>query len=243
MIDTLEFSLRLGCAFGLGALVGVERQWRARMAGLRTNALVSTGAALFVLLAVNTPGEVSPTRIAAQVVSGIGFLGAGVIMRDGVNVRGINTAATIWCAAAVGVLAGSGVFLGASLGALAVVAANVLLRPIARRIEAAPPGKDAETETPYQLRVVCQEDQEAHIRALLLQSLSGSGFLLRSLHSEDLVDDEGRVDGARKVSVRAEMVARGRPDEQLEQAVSRLSLEPGVTAVRWQAREAAPADV
>jgi putative Mg2+ transporter-C (MgtC) family protein len=236
MIDTLDFSLRLGCAFGLGALVGVERQWRARMAGLRTNALVATGAALFVLLAVNTPGEVSPTRIAAQVVSGIGFLGAGVIMRDGINVRGINTAATIWCAAAVGVLAGSGLYLGALLGALAVITANLLLRPLARKIETAPPGKDTETETPYLLRVVCSEDREAHIRALLLQSLSGSGFVLRSLHSEDL-DHEGRPGGVRKVGVQAELVARGRPDEQLERAVSRLSLEPGVSAVRWQTEE------
>ncbi|MBB0243684.1 MgtC/SapB family protein [Streptomyces alkaliphilus] len=228
MIDTLEFTLRLAAAFGLGALVGVERQWRARMAGLRTNALVATGSALFVLLAVNTPGEVSPTRIAAQVVSGIGFLGAGVIMRDGINIRGINTAATIWCAAAIGVLAGSGLYLGALLGALAVVAANLLLRPIARRIESAPVGNGSETLIPYRLRITCREDQEAHVRALLLQSLSGGGFALRSLESQD-VDHTGRV------HVLAEMTTRGRSDDQLEQAVNRLSLEPGVTAVRWEA--------
>src|ERR1700693_4318973 len=101
---------RAAVALSLGALIGVERQWRQRMAGLRTNALVALGAALFELLAVQMSAlsGVDPTRIAAYVVSGIGFLGAGVILRDGVSVRGINTAATIWCSAAVGVLAGAG---------------------------------------------------------------------------------------------------------------------------------------
>lgn len=148
--------------------------------------LVAVGSALFVLLAVNTVDEISPTRIAAQVVSGIGFLGAGVILHDGINVRGINTAATIWCAAAVGVLAGSGLYTGAFMGAVTVVAANIVLRPIARRLESRPADASTEVETTYRLRAVCRDDQEAHVRALLLQSLSGGGFVLRSLHSEDI---------------------------------------------------------
>lgn len=90
----------------LGAAVGIEQQWRQRMAGLRTNTLVSTGAALFVMLSVLIVGDSSPNRIVAQVVSGIGFFGAGVIMWDGHNVRGLNTAATLWCSAAIGTLAG-----------------------------------------------------------------------------------------------------------------------------------------
>src|SRR5260370_10960883 len=104
------FAGRAAVALLLGAVVGLERQWRQRTAGLRTNALVALGAALFELFAVLLAGQhgVDPTRIAAYVVSGIGFLGAGVILRDGVTVRGINTAATIWCSAAVGVLAGAG---------------------------------------------------------------------------------------------------------------------------------------
>jgi putative Mg2+ transporter-C (MgtC) family protein len=231
MLEWWEFALRLGCAFMLGALVGVERQWRARMAGLRTNALVAVGSALFVLLAVNTVDEVSPTRIAAQVVSGIGFLGAGVILRDGINVRGINTAATIWCAAAVGVLAGSGVYLGALMGALAVVAANVVLRPIARRLESRPADAASEVLTGYRLRVVCRDDQEAHVRALLLQALSGSGFVLRSLDSRHLEEDRHMV------TVQADLTATGRQDAVLEQAISRLSLEPGVSSVHWKVVE------
>jgi hypothetical protein len=97
---------RLDC--GEPALDDVDslRQWRNRLAGLRTNTLVALGAASFVVFAALVPGETSPTRVAAQVVSGIGFIGAGLIFGEGLTVRGLNTAATLWCSAAVGLLAG-----------------------------------------------------------------------------------------------------------------------------------------
>lgn len=230
MLEWWVFALRLGCAFALGALVGVERQWRARMAGLRTNVLVSVGSALFVLLAANTVEEVSPTRIAAQVVSGIGFLGAGVILRDGVNIRGINTAATIWCAAAVGVLAGSGLYLGATMGAAAVMAANILLRPVARKLQKRP-SSSSEVETTYQVRVVCRGSQDAHVRTLLLQALSDADFTLRSVDSGHLVEDR------ESVSVLVEISTNGQREEALEQLVRRLSLEPEVFSVHWRELE------
>jgi len=90
------FAARAAVALVLGAAVGLERQWRQRLAGLRTNALVALGAAVFELFAVLLAGQhgVDPTRIAAYGVSGIGFLGAGVTLREGITVRGINTAAT-----------------------------------------------------------------------------------------------------------------------------------------------------
>src|ERR1700738_5144254 len=133
--DVVDFVGRAAVALALGAVIGVERQWRQRMAGLRTNALVALGAALFELLAVLMSGRpgLDPTRIAPSVVSGVGFLGAGVILRDGVNVRGINTAATIWCSSAVGVLAGAGYIIESVVGAVLVVVAHVALRPVARR--------------------------------------------------------------------------------------------------------------
>jgi putative Mg2+ transporter-C (MgtC) family protein len=98
-VSTLEMILRIGTGVGLGTAIGLERQYRARMAGLCTNALVAVGATLFVLLSANGfgGGTADPTRVAAQIVSGIGFLGAGVIMRDGLNVPGLDTAATLWC--------------------------------------------------------------------------------------------------------------------------------------------------
>nr|WP_227517571.1 MgtC/SapB family protein [Thermostichus lividus] len=99
---------RLIAAAFFGAVLGFERQWRHRMAGLVTNTLVSMGAAIFVMFSLMIPGETSPTRVAAQVVSGIGFLGGGVILQQGLTIRGLNTAATLWCAAALGILAGGG---------------------------------------------------------------------------------------------------------------------------------------
>ncbi|PDP84540.1 hypothetical protein CQJ94_28150 [Glycomyces fuscus] len=228
MLEWWEAALRLGCAFGLGALVGVERQWRARMAGLRTNALVAVGSALFVLLAAYAVDEVSPTRVAAQVVSGIGFLGAGVILRDGINIRGINTAATIWCAAAVGVLAGSGVYLVAAMGAVAVVAANVLLRPVARRLQKSSPATAKESETVYRVRIVCTNSHDPHVRALLLQALSETEFTLRALDCRRLEENDDLV------SVHADIVSGGRQEEAVEQLVRRLSLEPEVSSVRWR---------
>jgi hypothetical protein len=88
-----QAAINLAVAFCLSAAIGFERQWRNRLAGLRTNTLVALGAASFVVFAALVPGEASPTRVAAQVVSGIGFLGAGLIFREGMSVRGLNTAA------------------------------------------------------------------------------------------------------------------------------------------------------
>jgi putative Mg2+ transporter-C (MgtC) family protein len=231
--ETADFVGRAAVALGLGAIIGVERQWRQRMAGLRTNALVSLGSALFVLFGVflmNKPG-VDDTRIAAYVVSGIGFLGAGVILRDGVNIRGINTAATIWCSSAVGVLAGGGYVIEAIFGALLVVAAHALLRPAARRIDRIPATDESEVETVYTFRAVCRSADEAHIRALVVQALTKDEFVLRAVRSEDLEP------GTDLVEVEAELLRYGRDDVALESAVSRLSLEPSVSSVSWNVIE------
>jgi putative Mg2+ transporter-C (MgtC) family protein len=222
-----QFIARLGLALLLGGAIGIERQWRQRTAGLRTNALVATGSALFVMLAAVTTADVSSLpRIAAQIVSGIGFLGAGVIMREGISVRGLNTAATLWCAAAVGTLAGAGWSLAATTSTVAVLTIHLLLRPLAVRINRQPIDS-SDVEIQYRVLLVCRGQDEAHIRALLLQSVAGAALLLRGLHSEDLEDSS-------RVEVRADLVSAGRNDLLLEQLVSRLSLEPGVSAVSWE---------
>jgi putative Mg2+ transporter-C (MgtC) family protein len=228
------FAARAAVALALGALVGLERQWRQRTAGLRTNALVALGAALFELFAVLIEGEhgVDPTRIAAYVVSGIGFLGAGVILRDGVSVRGINTAATIWCSAAVGVLAGAGYIPAAAIAAVFILTAHLALRPIARRVDRLPATEETEVETVYIFRAVTKARDEAHIRALVVQSLTRDDFVLHSLRSQDLADSN-------LVEVIAELHRYGRDDVALENAVSRLSLEPSVSSVTWNASEPA----
>lgn len=222
-----EFIIRMIVAFLLGSAIGLERQWRQRMAGLRTNTLVATGAALFVMLSALTPGDSSPTRVAAQVVSGIGFLGGGVILREGLSVRGLNTAATLWCAAAIGSLSGAGLLFHASVGTIAVLAANLLLRPLGYRINQQPL-KGTELELCYRCEVICRAKDEAHVRALLLQTVAGGKVMLRSLYSEDLEDTPDRV------SVEADLVTQERNDAFLEQIVSRLSLEPGVISISWR---------
>jgi putative Mg2+ transporter-C (MgtC) family protein len=226
---------RAAVALALGAAVGLERQWRQRTAGLRTNALVALGAALFELFAVLLTGQhgVDPTRVAAYVVSGIGFLGAGVILRDGVSVRGINTAATIWCSAAVGVLAGAGYIQVAAIAAGLVLLAHLGLRPVARRVDRLPASAQTEVETTYSFRAVCRASDEAHVRALVVQALSGDDFVLHSVRSEHLDAGSGLVE------VSAELQRCGRDDIALEAAVSRLSLEPSVSSVTWNIREPA----
>src|ERR1700741_5326723 len=103
-IDTL---ISLITAFVLGTLIGAERQYRQRSAGLRTNVLVAVGAAAFVDLADHLNGAEGAVHVIAYVVSGIGFLGAGAIMKEGMNVRGLNPAATLWASAAVAACAGA----------------------------------------------------------------------------------------------------------------------------------------
>lgn len=135
-----QAAISLGMATFMGAAIGFERQWRQRMAGLRTNTLVAIGAASFVIFESLFPDDGSPTRVAAQVVSGIGFLGAGIIFREGLQVTGLNTAATLWCSAAVGLLAGSGHPLHAALATGFIVLINLTLRPLVRIINRQPGG-------------------------------------------------------------------------------------------------------
>jgi putative Mg2+ transporter-C (MgtC) family protein len=222
-----QVAINLAVALGLSAVIGFERQWRNRLAGLRTNTLVSLGAATFVIFAALVPGEASPTRVAAQVVSGIGFLGAGLIFREGLSVRGLNTAATLWCSAAIGVLAGAGFLLYATVATGFVVFVSLLLRPIVSFINRQPL-MSTELEIGYLVAVTCRSQDEAHIRALLLQGLAGGGLALRRLDSNDL-EDTGRV------VVTAFVTAQNRVDADVEKIVGRLSLEPTVSAARWQA--------
>nr|WP_314487183.1 MgtC/SapB family protein [uncultured Pseudomonas sp.] len=223
------FLLRAATALLLGALIGAERQLRQRLTGLRTNALVSTGACLFVLMTQAVPGMLpaDASRVAAYVVSGIGFLGGGVIMRDGFNVRGLNTAATLWCTAAVGVLCSLGLLLEAALGSLVVLCANILLREVAQHLDRQDVVPASEVEQHFEVRVICRAQDEIQVRSLMLHSLNDPQLRLQSLHSEDLADSD-------RLEVRAELLGGAQAPLQLERMVSRVSLEKGVSSVRWQ---------
>jgi putative Mg2+ transporter-C (MgtC) family protein len=229
-MDPREIAMRLGTALLIGAVIGFERQWRQRMAGLRTNALVAIGAAGFVVFSTTVSGDNSPTRVAAQIVSGIGFLGAGVILREGINIRGLNTAATLWCSAMVGTFAGAGQLVASVLAGAFIVGTNLFLRPIVRLINKQPLSA-VEVQTQYAVELRCQGQQEAHIRALLLQATTSAGLGLRRLTSENLEDSP-------QVTVSALLVSPNRHDAALEQIIGRMSLEPFVTAAHWQADQA-----
>ncbi|RJQ76064.1 MgtC/SapB family protein [Pseudonocardiaceae bacterium YIM PH 21723] len=218
---------RLVLGIGLGSVIGLERQYRARMAGLRTNALVAAGSTLFVLLSSNGfhGGSADPTRVAAQIVSGIGFLGAGVIMRDGLNIRGLNTAATLWCSAAIGSLAGAGLWKPAVAGSVVVLVSNIGLRGLGRLVDRNP-GSGTETRTDYTFRVVARGKAETHIRALMVQALTGSSFQLLGVASRKSSTPDC-------VEISASLMTETRDDSQLEAVVARLSMEPEVNSVSW----------
>src|SRR6202171_4001234 len=157
----MDFAIQMVTALFLGGMIGLERQWRQRMTGLRTNGLVAVGSAMFVMMGGLIAGDGNQGRVAAYVVSGIGFLGGGVILKDGFNIRGLNTAATLWCTAAVGTLAGLGRFDFAALGALGVLSANLILRPIAHLVNRTPAKKEAHGIL-YRLRCTCRTTDEAN---------------------------------------------------------------------------------
>jgi putative Mg2+ transporter-C (MgtC) family protein len=223
----LDFLIRLGAALSMGLCVGLERQWRQRMAGTRTNALVAAGAAAFVMCGFmvrdNSRGE---GQIVSYVVSGIGFLGAGVIFKDAGSVQGLNTAATIWCSAAIGAICGLGNPLHALALMTAVLSTNIILRPLAYRLYPAHTAAGAEQDVSYSFELICNPDGEAHIRALLLQVMSRTSLTLTALRSED-------IEGTTKMKVTAQIKGLSRRDEDLEQLVVRLSLEAGVSSVSW----------
>jgi len=224
-LTTAEFVARLAVGLACGAAIGVERQWRARMAGLRTNTLVAVAATLFVLYS-DVNGSLNSTQVAAYVVSGIGFLGGGVILRSGANVRGLNTAATLWCSAAVGVMAASGHLVFAVIGTVTVLLVHLLGRPAGRLLDRDNQIEEDEGQQPYRLELTCKSKAESHIRALLVQETTGGNIVLSGLDTMR----SGETEGTRMT---ARLLLAGDATTRLEQLVARLSLEPGIYALHW----------
>ena len=223
--ELLDALARMGLALLLGCLIGLERQMHQKMAGLRTNALVALGSAGFVVFSALT-AQGDPTRVAAQVVSGIGFLGAGVIMHQGVNVHGLNTAATLWCSAMVGTFAGGGFWEPSCVATFFIIITNLLLRRLVFRLRL-PSMRPLDTEVCYTIEVTSRGTEEAHTRSLLLHALTQVGLGLREIDSADIPETT-------KVTVTAQALSTKRIDAALEQIVGRLSLEPHVSAANWK---------
>lgn len=223
-LDTLVSYLT---AFVLGTAIGAERQYRQRTAGLRTNALVAIGAAAFVDLGQRLGGDVESIRIIAYVVSGIGFLGAGVIMKEGMNVRGLNTAATLWCSGAVGSIAGSDMVAEAVLLTTLVIAANTLLRPLVDAINRFPL-EGRTIEATYIVLLTAPADQAGPIGDLLTDHLEAATLPVAELDVTER--GEGRVE------IAAKLVATNVDSHELDAIVEHLSRIHGITHATWQAR-------
>ena len=223
----LEFTGNVGLALVFGTLIGVERQVRQHPAGLRTNALVSVGAALFVSLAQLMDDKNSPTRIASYIVSGVGFLGGGVILKEGATVRGLTTAAGLWCSAAVGTLAGAGFGLHGFVGTAFVLIVLIVLRPLANWVD------DRQRrltipEVDYQIRVSCEARDSLAVRTTLLRHVNGhAGLVMNGILTR-------KKKTRKRVIVLANIHAKMADDKGIQEVISRLMIEPGVLAARWE---------
>ena len=232
----IDFSLRLGVALFLGGAIGIERQWRQTKAVLKTNVLVCMGSSMFVMMSVMTPGDSSPTRMAAQVVSGIGFLGGGIILRDGASIKGLNTAATLWCAAAVGTLTGGGFLFQAYLGSAAVVVANLILRPLIEQIKFKPK-QPGESNTYYRCSLVCDRSEEMAVRDLLLHLMSGKAIMLNGIQSRGLES----MDKLDQTALEIDVMTPRRDDALIEQFAQQLQDKTQNHGLSWQILSEDPA--
>jgi putative Mg2+ transporter-C (MgtC) family protein len=219
---TLDFLVRNLVALGLGVVIGIERQLGQHPAGVRTNALVCLGAALFVSL----PSGDSPTRVAAQIVSGIGFICGGAILREGISVRGMNTAATLWCTAAIGTLVGFGFWLPAVVGTTSIMIAHFLFRPIAHAIDSYTQGR-SERELLYDVKVVCQRNQEAVIRAVVIERIKAARMRLQGLTMNDTSSPE-------QVEIKVHLYSVQQNEQAMNDLVAQVAAKAEVVHVSWK---------
>ena len=214
----------LGVAFTLGTAIGFERQWRQRTAGLRTTVLVAVGAAAFSDLGLRLSGTEGAVRIIAYVVSGIGFLGAGVILKDGTNIRGLNTAATLWCSAAVGTFCGAGLPAEGTALTLFVLAGNTLLRPLVNWVNRRPISEHT-TEAQYRVHVVCKREDLPAVRDLLDDTLEHANYPVR--------DVQTLSEGEEEVELAAVLVPSTADSKELDAVVATLERAELVKSATW----------
>lgn len=213
-----DFWIRIAVALLCSFSVGLERQWRRRAIGLRTNVLVCVGAFMFSTLdVIKGNGEL---RTAAQVVTGIGFLGAGVILKDGTNIKGLNTAATLWCNAAIGVLTAFGLLLEAVTGTILILMSNILLRFLTKKLMQK--NSKAQNET-YSLNIVANYEKDLVLRTMITQSVIDGEMILNSLNTNKNKD---------KIEINANISINPNSHE-IDYLVTRFTMEPDVYYVNY----------
>ncbi|MCD8397779.1 MAG: MgtC/SapB family protein [Lachnospiraceae bacterium] len=223
-MEYTDFVIRIALSLMLGFAIGLERQLTGHTAGIRINVLICMGAGFFTLFPLLFESE-QTFRVAAAIIQGVGFLCSGVIFKESASVRGMNTAATLWCTAAVGVLASSGMYLMAVTAAGILILSNLVLRPLARKIN--PVIGEEESEKRYRISVTCQDVIEHELRMLLINSNSCKTLYLTNLESGDVVGD--------KVEIVAEYDSVGKPKNRvLETIVGQILALPDVISAGWE---------
>lgn len=218
-MEYLSFLARISICFVLGIIIGLERQYRRKIAGIRTITLVALGSFLFVSISDFTaPNDI--TRIAAQVVSGIGFIGAGVILRDGKDIKGLNTAATLWCSAAIGTLTALGLIGEAVIGVAYILLSNILLRFVSRTIMK----KINQKAEYYIMSIECDLDKEMVVKNLLIQKLKEQKNTLKTFNTKK---------GEKSVTTEAHLEIINDGLESIESIINRLCIEPGIISTEY----------
>lgn len=219
-MDLNIFVIRLVICLLLSIVIGLERQYRHGSVGLRTYVLVSIGAFLFNY-ATYAYTDHDASRIASSIVSGIGFLGAGMIIKDGKSIRGLNTAATLWCVAAIGLLTSTGMVWESIIGTIFVLISNILLRLISLFIM-------HHVEKNYKevcnVIILCQKDVEVIIRSSFSKYIEKQELKLKSLDKKINSNDDVKLTANIETS-RVELV---------EKLIQNLSAEPGVLSISWE---------
>jgi putative Mg2+ transporter-C (MgtC) family protein len=223
--DFLDTLVSLTTAFVLGTLIGAERQYRQRTAGLRTNVLVAVGAAAFVDLAMHLTGADGAVRVIAYVVSGIGFLGAGVIMKQGMDVRGLNTAATLWASAAVGSCAGADMVVQATALTVFVIAGNTLLRPLVNAINRIPLNEQT-SEATYHFKLAVSPDALPVMRDRLVEKLEAAHYPVADVSVVEIGND--------LLEIVATLVSTAVNPNELNPLLVELQAQAGVKHATWE---------
>lgn len=222
-----EFFIRLMLSLLLGTLIGIERQINGHSIGIRTNILVCLGTTMFILYPF-TIGSTDTLRIAAQIITGVGFLGTGIIFKDGANVRGVNTAATIWCTAAIGILSGSGHHIYAIVATIVLIVSNIIFRPIARKLTNVYIFGDSYNY--YRIFLTCKEAEEYNFRSLLLKEMKEQNFQMIDLRSNNTHQDN--------IEISSVIRYRGkRNDERIENFIKNIGFNNEITSIGWKSLE------
>ncbi len=186
-MTNLDFFIRILVAAALGAMIGIERQITRKSAGIRTCLLVCLGSCIFTTFSYYLEvGDVA--RVAMQVISGVGFLCSGIIFKNGSNVHGLNSAATVWCTAGIGMFCGSGLYIPAVIAAAVVLAVNLILRFVG--LKSMKWRRHEDFGRKYRVSISCSSEEAPEVRKKLTDLLSTEKFYLSYLNEKQVSDKE-----------------------------------------------------